>query len=41
MARWDGRERLVIDREVTGEEPAAVLVQTADYGPIVAAGLVR
>ena len=41
MATWNGREPLAIRHPVPGSEPAVVLVQEANYGPILAAARAR
>ena len=41
LARWDGRETLRLEHDIEGSNPAAVLVQAADYGPVLAAARAR
>ena len=37
LGRWDGREKLRLDLDLQGAEPAVLLFQSAGYGPIVGA----
>lgn len=37
LGRWDGQEKLRLELDLKGEEPAVLILQRAGHGPIVAA----
>ena len=41
LANWDGRQAFSIDAQLETDLPVVVLVQAANYGPILAAARVR
>ena len=41
IASWNGRDPLAMRHALPGDDPAVVLVQQANYGPILAAARVR
>ncbi|SER52392.1 hypothetical protein SAMN04490244_101362 [Tranquillimonas rosea] len=41
VGRWDGAGTLAMTAQASGDEPAAVILQKPDYGPVVAAARAR
>ncbi len=41
MAQWNGRTGLTLKTTITGTDPVVILVQSKDYGPIIAAKVLR
>ncbi|NOX41291.1 MAG: DUF1223 domain-containing protein [Alphaproteobacteria bacterium] len=41
MAQWNGRSGLTVKTTITGTDPVVILVQSKDYGPIIAAKVLR
>jgi len=41
IAQWNGQSGLTVKTKVTGADPVVILVQSKDYGPIIAAKVLR